>query len=69
MLKFPESEKYLEELLKRPNTLLPENYRDGYISVSQFYNLFHGGLCGPYIHNPEYMLIVDFRYLVVRRKL
>lgn len=41
---------------------MPENYRDGYISVSQFYNFFHGGFCGPYIRNPHYMLIVDFRF-------
>ena len=62
MIFFIESEKYLEELVKKPNTLVPENYRDGYISVSQFYNIFHGGFCGPYICNPDYMLIVDFRY-------
>ena len=62
---FLESERYLRELTKRPNTLTPENYRDGYISVSQFYNFFHGGFCGPYIRNPNYMLIVDFRYIKV----
>jgi len=27
----------------------------------QFYNYFHNGFCGPYIENPFYMLIIDFR--------
>jgi hypothetical protein len=33
----------------------------GYISVNQFYNHFHNGFCAPYISNPNYMLIIDFR--------
>ena len=46
----------------RPRVLIPENFRDGYISAGRFYNHFHDGLCAPYLRNPNYMLIVDFRY-------
>lgn len=56
-----ESQSYLKDLRLQPNNLDPENYRDGYISVNQFYNHFHNGFCAPYIANPNYMLIIDFR--------
>ena len=33
----------------------------GYISTNMFFNLFHAGFCAPYISNPNYLLLVDFR--------
>lgn len=45
-----------------PTSLVPEELRYGYISANTFFNLFHAGFCGPYISNPNYMLLIDFRY-------
>ncbi len=46
----------------QPNTLPADAFSGtGYISAYQFYNLFHAGFCAPYICNPNYMLVVDFR--------
>ena len=59
---FIESRRYMRNMKIQPNTLLPEQFGGGYISSYQFYNQFHGGFCAPYICNPNYMLIVDFRY-------
>jgi len=56
-----QSKYFLRDLAVRPRVLVPENYRDGYISPGQFYNHFHDGLCAPYLKNPTYMLIIDFR--------
>ena len=56
-----ESRRYMRNMKIQPNTLLPEQFGGGYISSYQFYNQFHGGFCAPYICNPNYMLIVDFR--------
>ena len=58
---FTESRRYLRGLKVQPNILSAEQFRGGYISAFQFYNQFHAGFCSPYIHNPDYMLIVDFR--------
>ena len=58
---FIESRRYMRNMKIQPNTLLPEQFGGGYISSYQFYNQFHGGFCAPYICNPNYMLIVDFR--------
>jgi len=58
-----ESRRYLRGLKVQPNILSAEQFRGGYISAFQFYNQFHAGFCSPYIHNPDYMLIVDFRTL------
>ena len=60
-LMISESRHFLRNLVIRPRVLIPENYRDGYISAGRFYNHFHDGLCGPYLKNPNYMLIIDFR--------
>ena len=57
-----ESRRFLKGLKVQPNILSAEQFRGGYISAFQFYNLFHAGFCSPYIYNPNYMLIVDFRY-------
>jgi hypothetical protein len=40
---------------------MPEELRYGYISPNLYFNLFHAGFCAPYIANPNYMLLVDFR--------
>ena len=56
-----ESKYFLRDLAVRPRVLAPENYRYGYISPGQFYNHFHDGQAAPYLKNPTYMLIVDFR--------
>ena len=58
---FSESRRYLRGLKVQPDILSAEQFRGGYISAFQFYNQFHAGFCSPYIHNPDYMLIVDFR--------
>ena len=60
-ISFPESRSYLKSLKVQPNLLSAEQFRGGYISAFQFYNQFHAGFCSPYIYNPNYMLIVDFR--------
>jgi len=56
-----ESRRFMRDIKIQPNTLLPEHFGGGYISAYQFYNYFHAGFCAPYICNPNYMLIVDFR--------
>lgn len=38
-----------------------EEWKDGLVSVRTFYNIFHAGFCSPYIQNPSYLLIIDFR--------
>ncbi|CAB4065638.1 E2F4_5 [Lepeophtheirus salmonis] len=53
---------YLGSLEKEPATINPENY-EHYISLTGFYNLIHAGFCGPYLSNPNYLLIVDFRFI------
>ena len=40
---------------------MPEELRFGYISPNLYFNLFHAGFCAPYIANPNYLLLVDFR--------
>ena len=40
-----------------------EEWRDGLISARTFYNIFHAGFCSPYIQNPHYLLVIDFREL------
>ena len=60
-ISFPESKSYLKSLKVQPNLLSAEQFRGGYISAFQFYNQFHAGFVSPYIYNPNYMLIVDFR--------
>ena len=60
---FVESNEYLDHLYLKPKSLLPEEFRYGYVSVNNFFNLFHAGFCGPYISNPNYMLLVDFRFV------
>jgi hypothetical protein len=52
---------YLDHLRLKPKSLMPEDLRYGYISANSFFNLFHAGFCAPYIANPNYMLLVDFR--------
>ncbi len=56
-----ESNEYLNNLKLEPKVLLPESLKYGYISANTFFNLFHAGFHGPYIANPNYMLLVDFR--------
>lgn len=58
---FVESREYLNDLMLEPRSLVPEELRFGYISTNTFFNMFHAGFCGPYIANPKYMLLVDFR--------
>lgn len=58
-----ESRHFRRDVKIQPNSLLPESFCGGYISAYQFYNQFHAGFCAPYICNPNYMLIVDFRSL------
>ena len=58
----PESKYFLRDLAVRPRLLAPENLSDGYISPTQFYNHFHDGMAAPYLKNPTYIIIVDFRY-------
>ena len=62
---FAESFEYLNNLYLEPKSLTPEDLRYGYISANTFFNLFHAGFCAPYISNPNYMLLVDFRYVYV----
>lgn len=56
-----ESMHFLDNLYLTPKSLLPENLGYGYVSVNAFFNLFHAGFCAPYIANPNYLLLVDFR--------
>eukprot|EP00095_Tigriopus_kingsejongensis_P004571 maker-scaffold462_size163801-snap-gene-0.54 protein:Tk04571 transcript:maker-scaffold462_size163801-snap-gene-0.54-mRNA-1 annotation:"dual specificity protein phosphatase 1-like" len=56
-----QSREYLNDLMLEPKSLVPEELRFGYISTTTFFNMFHSGFCGPYIANPKYMLLVDFR--------
>lgn len=58
-----QSREYLNDLMLEPRSLVPEELRFGYISTNTFFNMFHAGFCGPYIANPKYMLLVDFRSL------
>ena len=58
---FSESNEFLNDLVREPTSLYPEELRYGYISEYSFFNLFHAGFCGPYISNPNYLLLVDFR--------
>ncbi len=51
----------MNDLYLEPKSLLPESLKFGYVSPNAFFNLFHAGFCGPYIANPHYMLLVDFR--------
>lgn len=51
----------MNNLYLEPRSLLPEALNFGYISPNAFFNLFHAGFCGPYIANPNYLLLVDFR--------
>ncbi len=53
--------RYLQNLQLKPQSLMPEELRYGYISANLYFNLFHAGFCAPYIANPNYMLLVDFR--------
>ena len=59
-----ESRRFMRDVKPQPNSLLPEQFCGGYISAYQFYNQFHAGFCAPYICNPNYMLIVDFRQVL-----
>jgi len=63
-----ESKSYLKSLKVQPNLLSAEQFRGGYISAFQFYNQFHAGFVSPYIYNPNYMLIVDFRTIEEYKK-
>ena len=56
-----EAGEYLHNLSIEPKSLTPEDLRYGYVSANMFFNLFHAGFCAPYIQNPNYMLLVDFR--------
>ncbi len=56
-----ESREYLSDLTVEPASLSSESFREGFLSAQEFYNVYHAGFCGPYIANPNYLLIIDFR--------